>query len=227
MKVLAVVPARCGSKGFPNKNIAEINGKTLIDYAVEVGRKCSLVDDVYISTDCEKYESIGINAGAKSLGLRSKELSSDNAKSIDVIIDLVNKLEKKYDYLVLLQPTSPIRSDQDISNMLNTIEKEDVAASVSVSIFEEPHPYKLKAIEDGFIKSFIDGTTSEVPRQSLPKVYALNGALYVIKIDSLLKNNTFLPEKTIPYIMESNINIDSEEDFIFLEAMVKRGKISL
>lgn len=228
MNVLAVVPARCGSKGFPNKNIAKINGKTLLEYAVEVGKKCNVVDEVYVSTDCENYEEIAKKAGALSLGLRSEKLASDNAKSIDVIIDLLQKVDKQYDYLVLLQPTSPIRETKDIVNMIDLIKKNKADAAVSISIFEEPHPYKLKAIdENGLVNSFIEGTTSEVPRQSLPKAYALNGAIYITKVNTILNEKTFLPKRTIPYIMKDNINIDSEEDFIFLEAMINKNRVKI
>jgi len=227
MKVLAVVPARCGSKGFPNKNIKEIEGKTLLEWAIKIGLDCSIIDDIYISTDCKKYENIAISAGAKSLGLRPRKLASDTAKSIDVIIDLLDNLEKKYDYVVLLQPTSPVRQGIDIENMLKSIEENNSSSAVSVCEFEEPHPFKLKTINDkGYIKSFIDGTSSEVPRQSLPKAYALNGAIYITKVKTILEEKTFLPDDTIPYIMNNNINIDSEEDFIFLEAMIKKQKVN-
>lgn len=228
MKVLAVIPARCGSKGFPNKNISKLGDKTLLELAVKVGLDCKSVDDVYVSTDCKEYESIAVKARAKSLGLRSEEFATDSAKSIDVVIDLINRLEDSYDYLVLLQPTSPIREPQDIENMINLLKEKDADACVSMTQFEEPHPFKLKNIDsDGYVKSFIDGTTSEVPRQSLPKAYALNGAIYVTNIKNILEEKTFLPKKTVSYIMNTNINIDSEEDFIFLEAMVQKKKVKV
>lgn len=228
MKVLAIVPARCGSKGFPNKNIAKIGDKTLLELAVKVGLDCQAIDDVYVSTDCKEYENIAVNAGAKSLGLRPEEFATDSAKSIDVVIDLINRLEDSYEYLVLLQPTSPIRKPKDIENMINLLKEKNADACVSVTQFEEPHPFKLKSIDnDGYVKSFIDGTTSEVPRQSLPKAYALNGAIYITKIETILNEKTFLPKKTVPYIMDTNINIDSEEDFIFLEAMVQKKKVKV
>ncbi len=230
MKVLAIVPARCGSKGFPSKNIAKIKGKTLLEFAVQVALDCKLVDDVYISTDCKKYEDLAIGAGANSLGLRPKALATDKAKSVDVVIDILNKLdEKSYDYVVLLQPTAPIREPKDIENMINLIEEKEADASVSLVELEEPHPYKLKSVnsQNGYVRSFIKDTTSEVDRQSLPKVYALNGALYVTKVKNILNEKTFLPKKTIPYIMNTNINIDNEEDFIFLQAMLDRKKVKL
>lgn len=228
MKVLAIVPARCGSKGFPNKNIAKIGGKTLIELAINVAIQSNVIDDVYISTDCKEYETIGINSGAKSLGLRSEKLATDTAKSIDVIIDLIKNLEINYDYVVLLQVTSPIRTPIDILNMIELIKTNNADAAVSVSKLEEPHPYKLKAIDNnGYIKSFIEGTTSEVPRQSLPEVYALNGALYITKVKVILENKTFLPLKTMPYIMKDNINIDTEEDYLFLKSMYNNGKVEV
>jgi len=228
MKVLAVVPARCGSKGFPNKNLAIINGVTLLEIAINVGLNCVLIDDVYVSTDSNEYLTIAKKFGAKSVGLRHAHLSTDEAKSVDVVIDLIRKLDNKYDYLVLLQPTSPIREPLDIENMIELIEQNNADACVSVCHFDEPHPYKLKSIsEEGLLVSFIDGSSSEVARQSLPKAYALNGAIYVVRIDALLKQKTFFPIKTLPYVMENNINIDSEEDFVFLEAMQKLNKIKI
>jgi CMP-N,N'-diacetyllegionaminic acid synthase len=228
MKVLAIIPARCGSKGFPDKNIARLKNKTLLELAVKVGVECKIVNDVYISTDCRKYENIALKAGAKSLGLRSKQLASDTAKSIDLIIDLIGGIKQQYDYVVLIQPTSPVRNPKDIENMIRSINEKEADASVSVSKIEDPHPYKLKNINNkGFVESFINRSTSEVPRQSLPKVYALNGAFYVSKIEIILKERTLLPEKTTPYIMDININIDSEIDFIALESMVMRNKIKV
>lgn len=228
MKVLAVVPARSGSKGYPNKNLAEIGNTTLLELAVKVGMDCKIVKDVFISTDSMEYEKKAIAAGAKSLGMRPRKLSTDTAKSVDVIADLLEKIENNYDYIVLLQPTSPIREPQDIENMIKIIQDKNADACVSVTKIEEPHPYKLKKIGiDGYVKSFIKRASSELPRQLLPRVYALNGAIYVAKTKIILKENTFLPKKTIPYFMNSNINIDSDVDHIFLEAMVKKKKVKL
>ncbi|HIP15379.1 MAG TPA: acylneuraminate cytidylyltransferase family protein [Sulfurimonas autotrophica] len=228
MKILAIVPARCGSKGFPHKNIAKVGGKTLLELAVNVGLSCDIVDDVYISTDCVEYEQIAIKAGAKSLGLRPEYLATDTAKSINAIIDVLEKIDMMYDYVILLQPTSPLRRPDDIKNMIQKIIENDSDASVSVVQLDEPHPYKLKSIDnEGYITPFIDGAISEIPRQLLPKVYALNGALYITKASVILKEKTFLPKHTIPYIMDKLINIDTEEDFIFMETMLKSRKIKL
>ena len=226
MKIVALIPARCGSKGFKDKNMAKIKGKTLIELAIRVAKNSDIVDDVYISTDCKNYEDIALKAGAKSFGLRDKKLATDNAKSIDVVIDFLNKFENKPKYLLLLQPTSPFRTSQDIKNAFNILQTAD--SVVSVVEFDEPHPYKLKVIENSKLKPFIKNTTSEIPRQQLPKVYALNGAIYFIKIDVLLKEKTFFPENTKPLIMpQPLINIDSEWDYLFLKTLINENKIKL
>lgn len=224
MKVLAVVPARAGSKGFPNKNIAKIGGVTLLEWAVRVGKDCSLVSDVYVSTDSEAYESIGLAAGAKSAGLRPAHLASDSAKTVDVILDLLDQLPTRYDYVVLLQPTSPIRKAEDIAAMIAKVQEAQADAAVSVARLEEPHPHKLKAIsDDGFIRPFIEGTSSEVPRQALPPAYLLNGALYVVRTSALQQYRTFLPVKTVAYVMGRGVNVDTAEDFVLLESMYAKG----
>jgi len=228
MKVLAIVPARCGSKGFPNKNIMKISDTTLLELAVNIGVKSNYIDDVYVSTDCIEYEKIALKAGAKSLGLRPAKLATDSSKSIDVVIDLLQSIQEEYKYVVLLQPTSPLREPDDIKCMIELMQEKDVDASVSISRLEEPHPYKLKSItHDGYVESFMKGKTSEVPRQSLPKVYALNGAIYISKTEVILREKTFLPKKTLPYIIEENINIDTEIDFLLLKTMYENNKINI
>jgi len=228
MKTVAFVPARSGSKGYPHKNIAKICQKTLLEIAIQVANNTDCIDDVFISTDSSEYEKIGLDAGAKSFGLRSISLSNDTAKSVDVALDFLENLDKKYDFLVLLQPTSPVRSPENISNMIGILKDNDADSIVSVSSVLEPHPYKMKRIsDDGLLFPLIDNTTSEQTRQSLPPVYALNGAIYIIKIKALLFEKTFFPKKTLPYIMDENYNIDTEEDLIFLKIMHELGKVKI
>ncbi len=228
MKVLAVVPARCGSKGFSHKNIARLGGMTLLELAVKVGIDCPDITDLYVSTDCKKYEDIAISSGAKSLGLRPKYLSGDDAKTIDVVLNLLETLSEEYEFIVLLQPTSPVRIPQDISEMLRLIREKEADACVTVQKIEEPHPYKLKKVSaEGYVSSFLDGKTSEVPRQQLPSVYALTGAVYIVKVEALKQTKSFFPKETVAYEIPMSVNVDTEEDFIFLEAMYKRQRIKI
>ena len=229
MRVLGVVPARSGSKGLPNKNIMSLNGKPLIEWAVNVGISSPSIDDVYISTDSKAYEDIALSAGAKSAGLRSESLSSDTAKTADVVKDLLMKLSesgRNYDLVVLLQPTSPIRSVSEIENAIEQINTSKEAKSlVSVSKFEEPHPYKLKSINaNGHLEPFIEGASSEVARQQLPEVYNLTGAIYIVRVQSLLAEKKFLIEPTIPFVTDSRVNIDTQEDFDYLSYLITTGK---
>lgn len=194
MNVIAIVPARSGSKGFPHKNMARINGKTLIELAVKVGLDCKDIKKVYISTDSYEYEKTALEEGAESLGLRPEKFATDTAKSSDAVIDLITRLREPVDYVVLLQPTSPIRSPRDISKMLNLLTQTKADAIVSVEKLEEPHPNKLKQITaKGFLAPFIKSTSSEVPRQLLPAVYKLNGAIYIVRTSTLMAEGTFLP----------------------------------
>ena len=229
MTAIALVPARSGSKGFPNKNIATIRNKTLIELSIAVGKGCQQIDEVYISTDSKHYEEIAIKAGARSIGLRPAELATDTANNIDVAIHLLNQLEQKYEYVVLLQPTSPMRTPDDISNMLLKLKRsEEAEAIVSVEKFEEPHPHKLKKItSSGFIEPFLKNTTSEVARQLLPEVYRLNGAIYITKYEALMSKRKFITERTIPYVMQGSINIDSQFDYDTITGLLATNKINL
>lgn len=226
MKTVALVPARAGSKGFPDKNIARIKGKTLIELAVKVGLDCPCIDDVYISTDSLDYENIALQSGARSLGLRPAHLATDTAKTVDTVIDFLNMTSHTYDYIVLLQPTSPMRCPDDITTMLSTLKKSNADAIVSVQKLEEPHPAKLKTIsKNGFITSFMKNTTSEISRQLLPEVYQLNGAVYISKCSTVLSKKTLLPSNTLPYAMSNSINIDSQFDYHILVGLLETEKI--
>jgi CMP-N,N'-diacetyllegionaminic acid synthase len=226
MKNIALIPARSGSKGFKNKNIAKISGKTLIELAVKVGLDAKQVDDVFISTDSEQYEQIAKDAGAKSMGLRSEHLAGDKIKTIDVVLDFIQQFPEQIENLILLQPTSPIRTPEQIDNMLCQLTGSDNDGIVSVEKVDEPHPYKMKIINDkGFITEFVHGTSSEVPRQLLPDVFKLTGSIYINRIKSLENHKTFLPVKTIGYVTGKTINIDNEDDFILLESLHKRNRI--
>ena len=224
MKTIAIIPARSGSKGVINKNIRKLGNKTLIEYAVDVALS-SGIDDVYISTDSAEYEKIAIDKGAKSIGLRSKDLSGDNTKIVDVVIDLLDKLKlqkQEFNYVLLLQPTSPQRNKDEINQILQLIKNNQADAIVSLSKLEEPHPYKLKVINQGKVIPFINSSDSEVSRQNHPAVYRLTGAYYLIKKDILYKERTFLPVNTIPFITPNVVNIDTEDDLIYANYLYEK-----
>lgn len=224
---IAIIPARSGSKGFKDKNIAKINGRTLIEYAVSSALSATKIDRIFISTDSCIYEEIALKAGAESLGLRPEFLSGDDVKSIDVVVNfLEDDLLLNVEHVVLLQPTSPLRCGSDIDKCL-TIAENTGESVVSVALIDEPHPFKLKIIVDGSLHPFIAGTTSEINRQNLQDVFALTGGIYVTKKNHLIEKNSFFSENTQPFIMERFVNIDSEEDFQFLNFLVEKNKVRL
>lgn len=222
---IAIVPARSGSKGIKDKNLRKINGITLVEHAVLCGLKAKTISDVYISTDSEEYECIAKKAGAKSVGLREKRLAGSNVKTIDVILDLIPKLDQKPSNIVLLQPTAPMRHPKDIDSCITMLESGEYDSIVSMQKVDEPHPYKMKVIVDGQVRSFIEGKSSEVPRQLLEDVYSLNGAIYANNYDSLLRDKTFFAGRVGAYIMKETINIDNHLDLITARIMMEDMKI--
>ena len=219
--IVAIIPARSGSKGFVNKNIASIKGISLMERAIKKALDSKIIDYVYISTDSNEYEDIAIKSGALSLGLRPSNLSLDSTTTQEVIINfLENDKVKNVTHIVLLQPTSPIRTvdlvDRAISVSLDTNQ-----SVVSVAKVEDPHPFKLKKIINDKLVPFIENTNSEINRQSLPLAYELTGSIYVTTKKNILERNSFFSESTIPIIQENFINIDSEKDFIFFKYLVE------
>lgn len=226
MKAIGIVPARSGSKGLPDKNIRRIGDRSLLELAVGVGVDCPMLDEVYISTDSADYEAMAKAAGATSLGLRPAALASDQARSVDAVIDLIRRLSAPPEAIVLLQPTAPARTPEQISAALAGLEK--ASAVVSVCRLEEPHPAKLKRINDqGYLVPFLDQGDSETPRQALPPVYQLTGAIYAIRTETLLHEETFFPSDTQPLVTHCGVNIDAEQDLLFLRMLWEQGRIEL
>jgi len=220
-KVVAIIPARSGSKGFTDKNISKIDGKTLIEIAIQQAQTCADISEVYISTDSFIYETIAKEKGAVSLGLRSSELANDTAKTIDVVKDLIKHKDfNDVTHIVLLQPTSPLRKSKDITDAIkmSILENESV---VSVAKIEDPHPYKMKKIVSGRVVPFIDGFSSEIPRQKYEEVYELTGSIYVTPIKTINEESSFFSKGTLPLYQEDFINIDKEDDYRYLKYLIE------
>ena len=228
MTVIAVVPARSGSKGFPNKNMARIGGRSLLELAIKVGKDARLVDDVYVSTDSQDYAEIAEKAGARIAGLRPAALAGDAVKTSTVVVDLLRQLKIQDGVVVLLQPTSPIRTPSDVDDVVRILERSDIDAVATVEQLDEPHPEKVKKRNaDGILESYIPGVSSETPRQQLPEAYRLNGAIYAIRTSVLIEQETFLPPRTFGHPLRSGVNIDREEDFILLKTLFEIGRLSV
>lgn len=222
-KILALIPARGGSKQIINKNIKLLCGKPLISYTIEAAITSDYIDDVVISTDSDLIAEISLKYGGQVPFIRPKELAEDESKTIDVAIHAINaliKMGKKYDYLILLQPTSPLRTKDDIDSAIKIIIDGDISSLVSVREVKE-NPVLMRTIENNKLKNIMDFNGS-LRRQDLPKYYIFNGAIYINNIDMILKQKKFVDEKTYPYVMdyERSIDIDEILDFKIVELIM-------
>jgi len=222
--ILGLIPARGGSKGLPGKNIKPLLGKPLIVWTIEQALASKYLDRVIVSTDSEEIAEISKKYGAEVPFMRPKELATDEAKSIDVVLYTVKWMEendKSYDLLMLLQPTSPLRTAEDIDRAIELLFEKRANAIVSVCEVDH-HPYWSNVLpEDGCMKNFIRPEAINKSRQELPIFYRLNGAIYLAYWNYLKQEKTFFGDKTFAYIMpkEWSIDIDEEIDFILAELM--------
>lgn len=222
-ELLVVIPARSGSKGVKDKNIQIIKGKTLLEHTVRFAHNIPFDKDIYVSTDSSYYEKMALDCGAKSIGLRPKHLSDDKASSVDVVINLIERLSENYSHLVLLQPTSPIRKTSDVTRIIEEMEVHDFDAGTTIYKIEDPHPHKMKSLNnDGGIRNFLQGTSSEVNRQALPNCYGLTGGVYVITTSAFMKTKSFLPERTFGHLVDYEfVNIDTYIELDFLKYLIE------
>lgn len=230
MKNLAIIPARSKSKGLPNKNIKQLNGKPLIAYSIEAALESKIFDEVMVSTDSEEYASIAKKYGASVPFLRSEKNSSDSSSSWDAVKEVLCNYEKNgkvFDNICLLQPTSPLRTYSDIIDAYLMLCNKN--ANCIISVCEMDHsPLWCNTIPDDMsLSNFINETVVASPRQSLPTFYRLNGAIYFVKKDYLLavEERELMKKGCFAFVMEKNksIDIDDELDFLIAEAIMKKG----
>ncbi|MBO5238282.1 MAG: acylneuraminate cytidylyltransferase family protein [Lachnospiraceae bacterium] len=225
-RILAMIPARGGSKGIKGKNIKFLCGKPLLAYSIEVALQCSYIDYVLVSTDSEEIAKCGKDYGAKVPFLRPAEYATDEAKTIDVLlhgIETLKQIGEEFDYLMLLQPTQPFRTPQQLSEVIEMVIDKKLASLVSVCPVEE-HPILMRTLgEEGELKSILS-CRSTVRRQDFPPVYKVNGSIYMNRIDEKFNKNTSLNDNQYPYFMtrEDSIDIDTIEDFYVAEQKIKK-----
>lgn len=231
-KTLAVITARGGSKGLPLKNIRPLNGIPLIRYTIEAALSSHCIDEVLVTTDHEEIAEISRQAGANVPFLRPSELATDEAKSIDAVIHAVDYYEKHFNCIVndvvLLQPTSPLRTARDIDQAWAKYQELEVESLQSV-VETDIHPYYLREIKEGILYKYDQGENrSDLRRQDLPKLYRLNGAIYIAKRNLVMNNRTLFSERNGSYIMskEKSVDIDDWFDFLIAEALL-RAQISM
>jgi N-acylneuraminate cytidylyltransferase/CMP-N,N'-diacetyllegionaminic acid synthase len=233
-KILAIIPARGGSKGLPRKNIRDLCGKPLIAWSIEHGRSCPEIDTVIVSTDDREIARVAASHGADVPFIRPTELATDTATTIDVLVHAIDSMAsrgERYDIVVLLEPTSPLREVSDISGaikqLLNTPKCRSV---VGVSRAEGSHPSFLYRLKEGFLHPYLGVQPTNLRRQDIEELYFLEGSVYVSFIDTLLEKRSFYHESTSPWIVPryKSIEVDESPDLLIVEALMlarKRGEI--
>lgn len=225
MRNLAIIPARSGSKGLKDKNIKLLNGKPLLAYTIEAAKKSGLFNEIMVSTDSREYADIAKKWGANVPFLRSDELSNDNASSWDVVKEVIERyriLGTEFDMVALLQPTSPLRTSNDIVEGYKVLKEK--AANFVVGVCEMDHsPLWANTLpEDLSMENFIRPEVVKVPRQSIPTYYRINGALYIVKVDYLMRTPDIYGDRSFASIMkkENSIDIDDQMDFTIAEVLI-------
>ena len=219
LRILAIVPARGGSKGIKDKNIKEIEGRPLIEYTIEAAKRCEYIDEIVVSTDSEKIAKAAKKAGAKVPFLRPDELASDTARTIDVVLFTIEQLKligQEYDIVVLLQPTSPLRDEDDICGAIEKYVSCNMKSLVSVSEVSES-PILMRQIVDETHMEKLLNINSTIRRQDMAKYYMVNGSIYINKIEEL-NSDTSLNDNVIPYVMDRSHAVDID-DYVDIEVM--------
>ena len=223
--IIAIIPARAGSKRVKNKNIRFLNGKPLIQYSIEEAQKSNFINEIVVSSDSIKILNLAKQYENISIVKRSKDLSNDKAESFPVIVDAIKKISisknKKFDYFIMLQPTSPLRKVRDIDfclkKLINKFSYDSIVSVVEVGGY---HPLRMKKIVNNKLVNYINQKKENMkPIAKLPKVYIRNGAIYASKLNVLTKYKSLVGKKVLPYLMSSqfSINIDEELDFKLAE----------
>lgn len=227
-KVLAVVPARAGSKRLPKKNTKLLNGLPLIAHTLEAIKHSTFVTTTMVTSDCSEVLSISEQYCNTYSLERPAELSSDTASSIDVLIHAVEHSKQfgEFDVVCLLQPTSPLRTSFDIDNAITLYIEKRAKGVVSMTECEHSPLWSTPLGGEGDFNKFIS-KLSNTRSQDLPNYYRLNGAIYLIEKNTLLKENKlFLDQDYYPYIMdtENSVDIDNYLDFLVAETIIKLKK---
>lgn len=231
-RVVAIIPARGGSKGVPRKNIRLLRGAPIIAWTIDAAKQCPYIDKCLVSTDDIEIADISVRHGADVPFLRPSEIARDDSKTIDVIVHALDWLAKsgeRYDIVILLQPTSPLRTGEDISGAIDMLLAKNAQAIVSVC-HAEHNPYWANTLPpDGSMADFLKPGVMGKNRQDLPYFFRLNGAVYVGYSAYVRAHNGFFGEKTFAYIMpkERSIDIDDELDLKIAERMFTRNKNTL
>lgn len=213
-RVLALIPARGGSKGVPGKNIRDVGGKPLLAWTIEAARRSRYIDRLILSSDDREIIEVALAHGCEAPFVRPAELATDQADSMSVVRHAIASLPERYDFLVLLQVTSPLRAAEDIDRAIELCQSSGAPACISIC---EPDksPYWMVAMDGAqTITSLFPPDRIPDRRQDAPPVFAMNGAVYVGRTERLAAGEGFMTAGTVGYLMpkERSLDIDTEID---------------
>lgn len=230
MNILAIIPARGGSKRLPNKNLLKLGNKPLINWTIDLARHSNMFCDLIVSTDSEEIALTAKQAGATVPWLRPHNLSIDTSTSIEVVIHTLNWYEEVYgelDGIMLLQPTSPFRTLESISKSIAIFEFNNFESSVVSVSHSSSHPAWTFWLSDNKLTPVSPENFMQTRSQDLPDAVTLNGSIYLATPKQLRQSGSFLTNSTIPFLIESpkeSIDIDTEFDFKFAQFLIgKQG----
>ena len=219
LKILALIPARKGSKRLPGKNIKKFCGKPLIAWTIDASLSSKYVNKTVVSTDCQDIAKVSMEFGADVPFIRPSHLATDTATTVDVIFHALKSLQDKgenFSHLLLLQPTSPLRTFDDINSSIDALIKSEANAIYSVCEVEHSPLWSNTLPKDKSFDGFLNDEIIGVRSQDLPKYYRLNGAIYLVKISELKKNKKLHNIKPgFAYIMDNKTSIDIDDEIGF------------
>lgn len=219
-KVLGLITARGGSKGVPGKNIRVVGGKPLIVWTIEAGKASKYIDRLILSSDDDAIIEVAKNYGCEVPFKREARLAADDSSSIDVVLDALNRCPA-FHWVILLQPTSPLRTADDIDGAIEKCIELGAPACISVCEAEQS-PYWMYFRKDDRLIPLLEAPQFR-RRQELPVVFSINGAVYVAETSWLVHSQTFITPRTVAYEMplDRSLDIDTELDFKLFEALLR------
>ncbi len=228
-RVLAIITARGGSKGVPRKNVKDFGGKPLIAYTIDIAKRSKAITDLIVSTDDQEIAEIAGKLGVEIPFIRPAELAQDNTPHLPVVQHAITHMENArgytYDYIVILQPTSPFRLVEDIDETIALIEKTDADSAVSIVEIESgKHPMKAKRLDGQNVLPYFMDEPEGRRRQDLPPAYRRSGHVYVMKRDLFMKENKLFGNHIVGHIVpqERYVDIDTEFDWVTAEYMLRK-----
>jgi len=221
-KIIAIIPARGGSKGVPKKNIRKIVGKPLIAWSIEAASKSRYIDRLILSSDDKEIIQTAKEWGCEVPFVRPAELAQDQSKTIDAVLHALRELPG-YEYVVCLQATTPLTAPTDIDGCIEKCISANAESCVSIVEPEKSPYWMLQLSEQSILEPLLDAKYLTKRRQELPLVYVPNGAIYVCKVEWLIKSKNLFSTKTIGFIMPASrsLDIDTEQDFAVLESLCR------